>query len=125
MIKLLLISPLFLTALIPGTEIYIENPPHTRSHSFLMAEVTAYTSSENETDSTPYLTAAQTATRDGVIACPRYIPFFTVVEIDSKKYSCEDRMALKHPDRWDIWMASYEDAIEFGIKKLIVKIYEN
>ena len=111
MIKLILLTPLALIVLMPGQEIIVENT--SQDIRYVIAEVTGYTSSEAETDSTPNLTAWQTPTRDGVIACPRSIEFGTIVEIDGKRYVCEDRMNLKYPDRWDIWFAEYDSAIEF------------
>src|SRR3990167_280226 len=92
---LLLLFPVFESNMI---EVY--------NHEMIIAEVTGYSSEIGQTDSTPFLTAAQTKVRDGVIACPRYIEFFTKVEVDGKEYICEDRMSLKYPDRWDIWFSS-------------------
>ena len=88
------------------------------------ADITGYSSEIGQTDSTPFLTAAQTKVRDGVIACPRYIKFFTKVEVDGKEYSCEDRMNIRYMDRFDIYFESKEEALEFGIKKLKIIIYE-
>ena len=82
--------------------------------------VTAYSSDPNETDDTPFLTAAQTPVRTGVIACPRYIEFGSEIIIDGETYICEDRMNLKHPHRFDIWMESKEEALNWGKKKVEV-----
>jgi len=84
-------------------------------------EVTAYSSSRNETDSTPFIMASNKRVYEGAIACPIKFSFGTVVLIENKVYVCEDRKnQLKHPDEFDIWMESKELALEFGVKKLEV-----
>lgn len=88
------------------------------------AVVTAYSSEVNQTDDTPNLTAAQTETRQGVIACPRELPFGTIVEVEGKRYVCEDRMHPRFNDRFDIWVESTEKAFEWGKQVKEVKIYE-
>ena len=98
--------------------IEVYNPPA------VVTEVTGYSSEVGQTDSTPHLTAAQTKVRDGVIACPRYIKFFTKVEVNGKEYICEDRMNIRHKDRFDIWFPSTQEALQFGIKTLTVIIHE-
>ena len=79
--------------------------------------ITAYSSSEDETDSTPNTTAIGTPTRDGVVAT-NMLPIGTLVRIPEhfgdKVFVVEDRM---HPrKRWvlDIWMPSKVEAKEFG-----------
>lgn len=124
MIKLALLIPFLLLPALPPRIIEVHNSPAEKPFTLIVAEVTGYSSEEDQTDDTPHLTAAQTAVRDGVIACPRHIPFFTIVEIEGKQYSCEDRMNLKYPDRWDIWFSSEVEALEFGIKKQLIKKYD-
>ncbi len=60
---------------------------------------------------------------DGSIACPRYIPLETKIEIFEKKYICKDRMNKRFPDRFDIWMKNKKDAIEFGKQKIKLRIF--
>ena len=62
---------------------------------------------------------------DGAIACPRYIPLKSRVEINGITYICEDRMNLRFPDRYDIWMSDCDDCMEFGKRTLNIKIYNN
>lgn len=90
----------------------------------MTAYVTAYTSDPSETDDSPFITASQTRVRDGVIACPRRFPFGSRVEIEGKEYVCEDRMHPRYTDRFDVWMAEKNDALEWGKRKLQVKIHE-
>lgn len=86
------------------------------------ANVTAYNSIPNQTDGTPFITASGKHVHPGTLACPRGIPFGTKVLIDGKPFTCEDRMNPKFADRFDIWMSSKEDAIDWGIRKVEVKV---
>lgn len=79
--------------------------------------VTAYSSSPDETDSTPLITAARTEVRDGIVAA-NFLPFGTLIKIPKlfgdKVFVVEDRM---HPRKsWvvDVWMSNKSKAIQFG-----------
>ena len=86
---------------------------------------TAYTPRPEETDETPYLTAAGTKTREGVIAA-NWLPFGTKVKIDGKIYTVEDRMNSRYtasfPARIDIVFNSLEKAKKFGKQKIEIEI---
>ncbi|MBM3257166.1 MAG: hypothetical protein FJY98_02445 [Candidatus Liptonbacteria bacterium] len=79
--------------------------------------VTAYSSTPEETDDTPFITAANTHVRDGIIAA-NFLPFGTKVKIPSlfgdKVFVVEDRMHPKKKNFIDIWMPSKYEAIQFG-----------
>ena len=82
--------------------------------------VTAYSSSVWETDDTPYLTAANTLTRDGVVAS-NLLPFGTKIRIPElfgeKIFAVEDRMNQRIGDfQIDIWFPSSWQAKQFGLK---------
>lgn len=89
------------------------------------AIITAYNSESEQTDSTPNITASNTQTRVGIIACPRRFDFGIKVEYAGQIYICEDRMNEKYDcsdgkcieERWDIWIEDKTEALEFGIKK--------
>lgn len=87
--------------------------------------VSAYTSRLCETDDTPFITAANTSTRPGVLALSRdllkrYTPgapfdFGDVVHInDLGDFVVEDAMASRWQRRADIWFESVDDARVFG-----------
>jgi 3D (Asp-Asp-Asp) domain-containing protein len=86
---------------------------------------TAYTPRPEETDSTPWLTAAGTKTREGVIAA-NWLPFGTKVKIDDKIYTVEDRMNSRYtaafPARIDIVFLSLDKARKFGKQKIEIEI---
>lgn len=82
--------------------------------------VTAYSSSVWETDDTPYLTAANTLTRDGVVAS-NLLPFGTKIRIPGlfgeKIFAVEDRMNQRIGDfQIDIWFPTAWEAKQFGVK---------
>lgn len=84
----------------------------------LHLRVTAYSSSVDETDSTPFITASGMTVRDGIIAT-NLLPFGTKVTIPSlfgnKIFTVEDRMARRLKDVIDIWMPSKTAALDFGV----------
>jgi len=86
---------------------------------------TAYNSLENQTDSTPWITASGYKCKEGVIAC-NFLPFGTKVWIKghgSKPYIVRDRMNRRYTKRVDIWMRSYKDAIKFGKRDIIIAYF--
>ena len=89
--------------------------------------VTGYSSSVDETDDTPFITASGEKVRDGIIAA-NFLPFGTKVRIPdifgNKIFVVKDRMASKHADKVDIWFATKELAKSFGRKKLEVEIID-
>ena len=93
---------------------------------FLM-NITAYSSSADETDSTPHGTASGTRTRDGVVASNLF-PIGTRVKIPElfgeKVLVVEARMHDRFTDRIDVWMPSKWQALRFGKKQAEVEIVE-
>jgi len=90
------------------------------------AEVTAYTSSIEETDSTPFITASGERVREGGIACPMWLDFGSEVVLDGKKYECLDRMArrFREGNYFDIWVEEKEEALRFGRQIKLVEVYQ-
>lgn len=84
------------------------------------AVVTAYTSSEDETDDTPFITASGARTAHGVLACPPKYSFGTKIVINGVEYECKDRMNPRYWDqeRFDIWMETKEVAFNWGIRQV-------
>ena len=90
--------------------------------------ITAYSSTVWETDEDPFITAAGTGVRDGIIA-NNYLPFGTKVRIPElygdKVFTVEDRMNWKKGNyQVDIWFSSYLEAKEFGAKRTYIEILE-
>lgn len=89
--------------------------------------VTAYSSSVNETDDTPFITASGEYVRDGIVAA-NFLPFGTRIKIPevfgNKIFVVKDRMAAKHADKVDIWFESKSLAKTFGKKKLLIEVLD-
>lgn len=73
---------------------------------WITAECSAYTPYDCGT-----ITATGETVRVGGVAC-NFLPFGTVVVIDGVEYTVNDRCGID--DCVDIFMESYEDAIQFG-----------
>lgn len=90
--------------------------------------ITAYSSSPDETDDDPFITASGSLTRDGV-AATNILPFGTKIQIPSlfgnKIFTIEDRMHQRKTNFIDIWMESKEKALQFGIHYAEVIILED
>lgn len=91
--------------------------------------MTAYSSTPEQTDSTPFETASGTRVRFGVAAC-NWMPFGTQFMIPSlfgdKVFVVEDRMSSnyeRHPRNSvgiDIWMHDTSEARRFGVKRTTI-----
>ncbi len=88
----------------------------------IVATVTAYSSTPEETDDTPFLTASGEIVDAQTIACPKDIPFGSVVETSWGQYTCDDRMHERNEGKFDIWMETKIEAIEFGIRIVPIKV---
>lgn len=91
--------------------------------------ITAYSSTPWETWGDPFITAAGTEVRKGIIA-NNLLPFGTKVKIPElygeKIFVVEDRMNSKKGNyHFDIWFPSYEEALSFGAKKTYIEVLEN
>jgi 3D (Asp-Asp-Asp) domain-containing protein len=91
--------------------------------------VTAYSSSPWETWGDPFITAAGTGVREGIVA-NNLLPFGTKVRLPEiygeKVFVVEDRMNSRigyyHVD---IWLPSYREALNFGAKRTYIEVLEN
>ncbi len=91
------------------------------------AIVTAYSSTVDQTDDTPFITASGSRVRDGIVAC-NFLPFGTMVRFPDiygdKIFVVEDRMALRNSHKMDIWFETREQAKQFGVQYLRFEILE-
>ena len=88
-----------------------------------VAEVSAYTASDDQCGKSDGVTASGTHAKQGrTIAAPSWIPFGTTVVVNGVSYVCEDRGGYISDNRLDIYMDSREDAVEFGRKELEVTV---
>jgi len=95
-------------------------------HMVRYITATAYSSTEDQCDSSPFITANGTFVRDGIIAA-NFLPFGTKVKIPElfgdKVFSVEDRMNSKYYYRIDIWMLTRQEAKDFGKQYIKIEIY--
>ena len=87
--------------------------------------VSAYNSLPEQTDSTPFITASNTRTRDGIVAT-NSLPFGSIVRFPDvygdKEFVVEDRMNKRYYYQMDIWMEHRVDAVNFGSQFLKMEI---
>lgn len=96
------------------------------AHKKMKIPMTAYSSTPGQTDSTPFITANGSHVRDGIVAA-NFLPFGTKVKIPEvfgdKVFSVEDRMNARYYYKMDVWMPTYEKAVNFGVKYVEVEIF--
>lgn len=80
--------------------------------------ITGYSSSSDETDDTPWITAYNSVPRWGTVAS-NVLPFGTKIKIPSlfgdQIFVVEDKMNPRFNENIDIWFPSKLEAKEFGI----------
>jgi 3D (Asp-Asp-Asp) domain-containing protein len=97
--------------------------------TFRVNAITGYSSSIDETDDTPFITASGDKVRLG-IAATNILPFNTKIilpEIFGKDFVIvvKDRMNSRYTDRIDIWFPTKKQAEDFGIHyNVLVEIVE-
>lgn len=89
---------------------------------------TAYSSTPDQTDNSPFITAWNTRVRDGIVAA-NFLPFGTKIKIPDiygdKIFIVEDRMNKRYWHKIDIWFPDRQSAIEFGLKTVKIQILES
>ena len=88
--------------------------------------VTAYSSTPDQTEGDPFITASGARVYDGVLAA-NFLPFGTKVKLPeifgNKIFIVEDRMNARFGDtRVDVWFPDRASAQEFGAQKTIMEI---
>ncbi|MGB9726581.1 MAG: hypothetical protein ACP5OX_00780 [Minisyncoccia bacterium] len=90
--------------------------------------VTGYSSTPEETDDTPFITASGKVVEEGVVAA-NFLEFGTKVRFPElfgdKIFIVEDRMHQRFNEgRVDIWFKTKQEAKDFGIQTTIMEIIE-
>ncbi|MEK9183351.1 MAG: hypothetical protein AAB849_02480 [Patescibacteria group bacterium] len=92
------------------------------------AVLTAYSSTPNQTDSTPFVTANGKRVYDGLVAA-NWLPFGTRVKFPElfgdKIFTVNDRMNQRFGHgRVDLWLdLPLNEVKAFGVKKVTMKVY--
>lgn len=90
--------------------------------------VTAYSSTPNQTDDTPFITASGHTVRNGIVAA-NFLPFGTKVRIPKlfgdRVFTVDDRMHARKKNFVDIWMPTTQQAKNFGIHQTEIIVVES
>ena len=103
-------------------------PPQAKVIKTIKVMVTAYSSTVEQTDSTPFITASNKKVRNGIVA-NNLLAFGTNVRFPElfgeRIFQVEDRMHKRKGNyHVDVWFESTADAIKFGIKTTTLEILE-
>lgn len=113
-----------------GAVTSVTNPSDSKPKTKTVAKTytvsaSAYSSSVDETDDTPFITAKGTYVRDGIVAA-NFLPFGTAIKIPAiygnKIFVVEDRMNSRYNLNVDVWFPSKELAKQFGRKTIKIEI---
>ena len=87
--------------------------------------VTAYSSTPDQTDASPFIGARGTFVRDGMVAA-NFLSFGTRLRFPDhfggKEFFVEDRMNQRYARRIDIWMPTREEAKQWGARWVKVEV---
>jgi 3D (Asp-Asp-Asp) domain-containing protein len=88
--------------------------------------VTAYSSTPDQTDSTPFTTANGMTVNENLVAA-NWLKFGTRVRIPAlfgdKVFVVADRMNTRFNDRLDVWMPSRQEAMNIGLRRVAVEVF--
>lgn len=114
-------------ALIDGTSLLSREVPVQKEPvvSRITVTTTAYSSTSDQTDDTPFITASGTQVREGVVAA-NFLPIGTAIRIPelygNRVFTVEDRMHPRKGYQVDIWFPSKAEALRFGTKIITIEI---
>lgn len=87
--------------------------------SYLTVLVTGYSSTPEETDETPFITASGKYVKKGFVAS-NFLPLGAKIRLPDifgdQIFIVEDRMNKKHYDKIDVWFETQGEAQNFGVK---------
>lgn len=99
------------------------DPAYFPHETFFEVTATAYSSTPDQTDSSPFITASGSRVRHGIIAA-NFLPLGTTVRIGNELYTIDDRMNKRFNGEYriDIWMTSREAAQQFGSQTILIQL---
>ncbi len=87
--------------------------------------LTGYSSTVDQTNGNPFVTASGYWVRDGIVAA-NFLPFGTKIRIPEifgdKVFVVKDRMNRRYDNRVDVWFSTRQEAINFGLKSSYIEI---
>jgi len=103
------------------------NPETGMGANQMEVEITAYSSTKDQTDGSPFIAASGKKVYDGMVAA-NFLPFGTKIKIPAlfgdKIFTVDDRMNKRFQNRVDIWFTTRIEAIKFGVQKTIIEVVE-
>lgn len=85
--------------------------------------VTGYSSTVDQCDGDPFITASGSHVHKGTMACPREYAFGTKIEIDGMgTFVCEDRGGAIKGNHFDMWFESRGEALQWGKRTVEARI---
>jgi len=117
-------APLKNAVEVSSTKLFLSNniKPNIFTEKRIKVVLTAYSSTPEQTDDTPFTTASGTQVADGIVASNDW-DFGTRVQFPTiygdKTFVVTDRMNKRYDgeNRIDIWMNNTHEAIHFGVKE--------
>lgn len=84
---------------------------------------TAYSSTVDQTDASPFVAASGRRVGPGIIAA-NFLPFGTQVRIGQQIYTVWDRLNARYNDKYivDIWMTTRSEAVRYGARIVEIEI---
>jgi 3D (Asp-Asp-Asp) domain-containing protein len=102
--------------------------PTEREFRTVSVKVTCYSSTPDQTDDSPFITASNKHVREGIIAANK-LPFGTKVQFPElygdQVFVVEDRMHSRFNDRMDIWMPDRASAQACGLTRTTAVVLES
>ncbi|MDP2648008.1 MAG: hypothetical protein Q8P35_02095 [Candidatus Yanofskybacteria bacterium] len=90
-----------------------------------VVSLSGYSSTPDQTDDSPFITAKGTYVRDGIVAA-NFLPFGTAIKIPSlygdKIFVVEDRMNKRYWLNVDIWFPERETAKQLGRRTVAIEV---
>jgi len=103
----------------PAAQLRFPSAADKMARYVIKVPITAYSSTPDQTDSTPFTTANGTEVHTGVVAA-NFLPFGTRIRIPQhfgkQIFIVEDRMNERYDVQLDIWMETREAARQWGIR---------
>lgn len=121
-LSLLIVLSSILILRLNSREVEFYNSPQVFKPKVIEANISAYSSTRDQTDSTPFITASNQKVREGIVA-NNCLPFGTIVKIADKIFEVQDRMNRRYECHYfDVWVSSKNEAKRFGRQITEVKI---
>jgi len=110
-------------ALAVANDIKLAGQPEEVKGIVLSVMAVAYSSTPDQTDASPLITASGLKVGPGVVAA-NWLPFGTKIRIGQQIYTVQDRLNARYNGQLviDIWQPTRAQAVEFGVKHIEIEV---